>query len=307
MPCPPRASAVKIWDGFNKRCGETMRTLIALLLFVGLSFPALATDKESAYDRVMRTGMIRCGYIIWPPFMDRDVETKKFSGMNYDYAESLAETLGLKIEWALELTPGSQVEALKSGKIDAICTAEGPIVPSTIKYISYSIPIAYFPFYLYARSDDNRFGKGAADILAADNKNVKIATIDGDISGMLAGIHFKNASLYPLPQMASPTQMMLDVASGKADIVINDPLSMTQFFQNNPGKLRRIGTDAPIAVIPNTFSVLRGHQGRELIELFNQGIENIKNSGKEKIILEKYQDSDGKLPLYTTSKPYEVQ
>jgi hypothetical protein len=49
--------------------------------------------------------------------------------------------LNLKIEWTMEVPPGSQVEMLRTGKIDAICSADGPMIPSTIKYISYSTPM----------------------------------------------------------------------------------------------------------------------------------------------------------------------
>lgn len=265
----------------------------------GVSAPA---HKETAYERVMRTGVLRCGYIIWPPYMDRDLVSGQFSGMNYDYIETVAKRLGLKVEWAEEILPGNQVEALRTKKIDVICTAEGPMVPSTIKYIAYSKPLAYVPFYLYARVDDMRFDSGIEDV---NNPKIKIAVIDGDVSGQVASIHFPKASHYAMPPLLSPSQMMIDVASKKADIVINDQLSMTEYFANNPDKLKRI-SDRPIAVFPNTFSVMRGEEGRELLELLNQAIENVKDTGEEEIVFSKYIQDPKQVFFYHVNKPYEA-
>jgi ABC-type amino acid transport substrate-binding protein len=274
--------------------------LIAVTVLILASQPSSGEPRESVYDRVLRTGTIRCGYIVWPPFMDKDPKTDSFSGMNYEYAEAVASVLGLKIEWTAEIGPGENVEALRSGKIDAVCTAEGPLIPSTIRYLSYSEPFAYFPFHLYGRADDHRFD---ADVAAVNNPSVRIAVIDGDISTHIAQTSFPKAAHDTIPQVASPTQMMLDVATGKADIVINDPFSMKGFITNNPGKLRRIGPDDPVAVIPNTFSVLRGSDSREFLDLLNQAIENVKYTGKEKLIFEKYKAGKD-LGFYPTALPY---
>ena len=266
---------------------------------------AQAAEKESVYERVLRTGTIRCGYIVWPPYMTRDDASRTFSGMNYDYAEAVAKTLDLRIEWVAEINPGTQVETLKSGKADAICTAEGPIVPSTIKYLRYSAPMAYVPFYIYARTDDARFD---GDNPSINNPDVKIAVIDGDVSGQLSSVHFPKAQRYPLPQLVSPAQMMLDVAGGKADIIINDPVSMKDFIAENPGRLHRIGGNEPLGVIPNTFSVLRDPSTDQFLDMLNQAIENVKYSGAEKAILSKYETSGSDLKaFYPTAQPFEVK
>lgn len=259
--------------------------VIATLLLGG--GPVQAAGKPgSVYDRVMKTGTIRCGYLVWPPFLTLDSATGRFGGMNYDYVEAVGAALGLKIDWALEVSPGDQVAALQSGKIDAMCAAEGPMVPSTIKYIHYSTPLAYFPFYLYARADDRHFDKGLAGV---NDPAVRIAVIDGDMSGILASLRFPQAARHALPQMAAPGQMMMDVAGNKADIVINDPLSMSAYFAANPGVLARVNTNGPLAVVPNTLSVLRGVETREFLELLNQGIENVRHTGREAEIFARYQ------------------
>src|ERR1017187_10069906 len=99
-----------------------LRKFILLVLF-GLLLPgaAFASDqaKESAYDRVMRTGTLRSGYIAWPPYFSLDPNTKILSGVSKDISDSAARILGLKIEY-IDVPNAGQVENFKSGKIDAM-------------------------------------------------------------------------------------------------------------------------------------------------------------------------------------------
>lgn len=254
--------------------------LVFLLL---VSVPALAA--ENAYERVQSTGILRCGYILWPPFMERDPNTGAFSGMSYEYAEALAQSLGLKIEWVEEVIPGQQVESLRSGKIDAVCTADGPVVPATGRYLYYSDPIITLPFYLYARADDPRFDHHPEKV---NTPSTKIALLDGDVSGEVATVRFPNASRFAMPQIALPSQMLVDVAEKKADVAITDNFSVLDYNRKNPNVLKRVPGVKALANIQNTFSVLQAPGGLELTALLNQGIINVRNFGREDVIFEKY-------------------
>lgn len=256
-----------------------------LLLGTTMQASAEPTSKKSAYERVVQSGILRCGYIIWPKFMEKDPNTGKFSGLDYEYTNAIAESLDLKVEWVMEVSAGLSVEALRTGKIDAVCTAEGPLFPSTTKYLAYSEPLGYFPFFLYARQDDTRFD---GDISQANNANIRIAVVDGDISTEIVKTFFPQATRHSMAQMASPAQMYMDVATNKADLFIDGPLSVESFMRENPGKIKMVKQSKPLSVIPNTFSVLRGDEGRDLVDMLNQAIKNLRNSGKEAQILAKY-------------------
>ena len=56
---------------------------------------SLPKEKESVYERVIRTGKIRCGYAVWQPVLMKDPNTGAFSGVYYDYMNLLAARLGL--------------------------------------------------------------------------------------------------------------------------------------------------------------------------------------------------------------------
>jgi hypothetical protein len=46
--------------------------------------------QESAYDRIIKSGNIRCGYIVYPPNTIRDPKTGAFSGISYDIMSRIA-------------------------------------------------------------------------------------------------------------------------------------------------------------------------------------------------------------------------
>lgn len=101
-----------------------MKQLI-LLLALGLSLmaaPAFAEDgTESAYERVMRTQTIRCGYVVYPPAVIQDPNTGALSGIIYDVMQEAGNLLGLEIEWAEEVGWANTVETIRTGRTDAIC------------------------------------------------------------------------------------------------------------------------------------------------------------------------------------------
>ncbi len=254
--------------------------------------------KETTFERVARTGVLRCAYMLWDPFMMKDPNTGKFKGMNYDMMNAVAASLGLKADWALEIPPGTQAETLTSGKADAICSGEGPIVTSAALYEAYTAPLAYFPFYAYVRTDDKRFKNNDVNRLNSDD--VTITVIDGDVSGEAQKTKFPKAHALPLPQLADPSQMMLNVISRKADFVLNDELSMADFLKNNPGKLRKLETP-PIIVVPNTFSTARSELA--LADLLTQGLKTIRDRGVFDQILAKY-GIGTEIKLYSPALPY---
>ncbi|MCB1556441.1 MAG: hypothetical protein KDJ15_03915, partial [Alphaproteobacteria bacterium] len=54
--------------------------VLLTVFFLGKTAHAM----DSGYDRVMRTGTIRCGYIAFPPYLMQDLNTGEFSGLAYD-------------------------------------------------------------------------------------------------------------------------------------------------------------------------------------------------------------------------------
>ncbi|MDE2029943.1 MAG: transporter substrate-binding domain-containing protein, partial [Alphaproteobacteria bacterium] len=119
--------------------------LAAGLAKSGLIMPAPAqAARETTYDRVLRTGTIRCGYSDWKPLFWVDPNTKEKKGIFADLTKEIGKRLGLKIVWQEELGWGSVVEAIKSGRVDMSCAGYW-LNPARIKNLQPSVPQLYSP------------------------------------------------------------------------------------------------------------------------------------------------------------------
>lgn len=264
-----------------------------IVLILLLSFPAHA---DSAYDRVMRTGTVRCGYLPWAPYWDKDVKTGSLRGINKDTFDKVFTLLNLKVEY-VEVTLGYQVNDLKNGKVDAIC-GDGPWIISTAMHVDFGQAYVYQPVYVYVRAD-NKTLKTESDL---DNRAVTFAGIDGDLSSDLKNFRFPNARLNTLINLSDPAALLMEVVSGKADAVIIDSVAAEKIVENNPGKLKRILDGKPLAVYPNAFSVAKGED--RLLRALNEGVAAVLNTGMMDEVLEKWDPHQNLLPI---AAPYQAR
>lgn len=228
------------------------KIILALILLCG-AVPAFAADqKESAYDRVMRTGVLHCGFIPWPPGFEVDPNTNVIKGPTKELFEAIIKLTGWKVEF-VQVALGNNALDLNNGRIDAMC-ADGPWTITSVKFVDYTTWAAYTPVLAYVRANETRF-KSYTDL---NDANVTFVGIDGDISADLAALRFPRAKLKTLGSMTDPSQMTMDVSTGKEDVVILDPVTAEGFMKNNPGKIKGIQNAPALAVYPIGMSVKRG-------------------------------------------------
>ena len=229
--------------------------------------------QESAFERVMRTKTLRCGYALWPPkAVMKDPKTGELKGIFVDIAEAMAQALDLKLVWAEETGWGSYIESLSANRFDVFCA---PLWRNAErgKLISYTTPLAYSAMHFYVRKNDTRFD---ADLSILNNPQYKLATMDGEISHMVARRFFPKAQQLSIPQLADISQLLLNVDTGKADGVFLEPSLALDYSLKNPGKIKQV-TKEPYQVFPNSFGVLLGEAKLKemldsaLVELINQG------------------------------------
>ena len=272
-----------------------MKKSLFVLLFALIAVqPAMASaPTETAYARVLRTGVLRCGYSPWPPFFSVEPNTKAVSGVSKDLSDAAAKILGLKIEY-VEITLGQQVQDLNNGKIDAVC-GDSPWVLSTLKYVDYTKPYYYLPEYLYARADEKRFAS-PEDL---NRPEVTFTAIDGDVSTDIAQDRFPKAKLNSMGSLADPAQLLLNVLTKKADVVVTDPAAFAVFAKSNPNKIK-ILFSRPVAVYGGGFSVKKGEA--DLLNTLNGTIDVMVNTGQAEALAKK-NDPEGKIFLQV-APPY---
>ena len=102
---------------FTKR--NFFRALVAVSTVCAFG-SASAQEPESSLARVQRTKVLRVGAVAGAvPYFAKDISSGKWEGFGPDFAESLAQKLGAKVEY-VETTWGNAVLDLQSNKIDAM-------------------------------------------------------------------------------------------------------------------------------------------------------------------------------------------
>jgi len=247
-----------------------------------------ASEDVSVYDRVMQSRTIRCGYGVWPPFIVKNPNTGKLSGIFYDYMEALGQALNLKINWAEESGGhGDYIPSLKAGRIDAMCFSVWPNA-SRGQQVDFTMPVYYTAHYAYARADDKRFDN---NLDAINDPPVTVVAIDGEMGALIAASDFPKAKKLELPELSDQLQAFLSLTTKKADIFITDTSTATEYEAANPGKIRQVPAPAPLRVFRNTIAIAQKQD--QFRRMLDTATEEMLSSGKMEKIIAKYERYPG--------------
>lgn len=262
--------------------------LLTILIALGVSFgvahfnkPTTAVDtKETAYERILRTGTIRCGYATWPPLFKKDINSGVFGGLTHDFSMALADSLKLKIDWAEEIVFSTYLQDIASGRYDMECSGGWPNAMRG-KLAYYSLPYGYVPLRVVVRPDDARFDSDSTMINAP---NVRVVGADAQTSSVIQSIRFPRSQLISLQQDMSAADQILNVVTGKADVALVDAVTAAEYVKVNPGTVKIIAHDPPIHMIPLTFTI--PHDER-LRGMFDEATRQLIFNGTAESIIEK--------------------
>lgn len=269
--------------------------VLLILVFLNVAGPAKAVDNESVYDRVLRTGVIRCGYIIYPPQIQKDPATGALYGLAYDVMEAVAKELGFKVEWTEEVGTGTFVEALKNGRFDMLCNTAYDSA-ARARYVSYSVPVFFTPIVAVARQDDDRFARG---LEAINVSGIRISVVDGSSYSVIAREYYPKAQAVSLPDMTDFTQTLMEVIYKKADIAFSDKAIALSMMAKNPAKLKIVG-DKPLRFYSNVFAYRRGEEA--FGGMIDVAIRNLDNFGMLESIMIAHEEHPGS--FYRAAPPY---
>lgn len=276
-----------------------MKKFILSLVLLSLSIPAWANDiKESAYDRVMKTQTIRCGYGVAPPYVVKDINSGEVSGLFIDIVNEMGKSLNLKIDWAQEIAWDQMVLALNSKKVDAICSGLW-VAASRGRSVAYTHPLIFNAVDIFVRKEDKRFDNHPEKI---NDPAITIAVDDGGLAEEIAKNDFPLAKILRSPQMSPATDLLMNVITKKADVTFNNASYISEFEEMNPNTLRSVKMERPIRFYHNSLAV--DIHELELREMLNSAIIELESAGKIGKILDKYSSKDYPDTLYRTAKPY---
>ncbi len=279
-----------------------MKRILSLvsILVVLAAIPALAeAPKESVYDRVMRTHTLRCGYILYPPYMDKDLKSGQLKGPAHDVVEETGKALGWSIQWVEEVPVGQEVATLETGKVDSICGITGTYDPNMFPFVDFSGAYLYVRNTMYARANDMRFSKpvGPSDL---DRADLTFGGIEGDSTALYAKLLFPHAKANELPQLSDTAQIFMDIDTVKADLVIVEPGVAARAQAGNPGHFKAVNFTGHLPAYGAAFALPKG-EGK-LVSTINQTIDYMNINGIIDDVLDKYDPQ--KAWFIRPAKPY---
>ena len=284
---------------------RTSTAILAAIIAAGVAFgTAKFTASTSSsgpkastgtMEKVISSGVIRCGYVPYPPGLIKDPNTGKISGIFAEVLEKAGGNLGLKVEWTEEVGWGTMVEGLNAGRYDMIGS---PVWPTSerVRVADFTEAVYYGGVEVFVRADETRFDAKLGNL---NDPKFKIATIEGEAAATIAEQDFPKAGRISLPQMTDLSQLILNVVDSKADITFVDPVIAKQFMDKNPGKIKPLSPGNPIRLYPNVLMLKQSdHAFRRVLNL---SIADLQNNGFVDKVISKYEPYPN--AFYRNAKP----
>lgn len=265
--------------------------LFALLIGLALCLPGCldqqsnknSTQTQTAnqpdtFSKIKREGQMTVGFIVFPPFVIQDPNTKKLSGTFIETIEEIARQMEVEINWQ-EATWSTFIAGLQAKKFDVSIAPTFSTI-ARAKSVAFSIPLLAAGNSAIARKGDQRF-KTIADI---DQKGIIVAVTQGEQGHEYAKANFKNAEIKVLSG-GDQNLTFSEVLSGRADVALGDFWIVHQFVTEHP-ELQDLFADNPYNITPIAWAVR--YEDQTLLTFINTALECLDTSGKIDEINKKY-------------------
>ena len=255
----------------------------AVLIFNGCDSRQVGTEQAlRGLNRVRDSHLLRAAYINYPPSLMVDPNTKAVGGIMAEVIAHATQAMGLKLSYVEETSFGAMVDSLENEHADIVVSG---IWPSSTRALraDFSRAVYFSPVYAYVRTDDKDFD---GNLPAINQRTVRIAAIDGELSSIVAQTDYPNAQVASLPQQTDVAQLLLQVTSRKADVTFVEPAIADAFIKKNQGSIRAVANVTPVRMFPNCFLFRKGDTG--LRDAINIALLELTNSKRLDAIVRAY-------------------
>lgn len=243
--------------------------LAVCVLQTGCAAPSGAVQRQTAFARTDSSGVLRAGYITYPPSFITTPDGSQKSGIMYDVMQRVAQGLNFKVEYVEETSWATMIETVNSGRVDVVVTGLWPS-SARARRADFSRPVYYSPVQAYVSAGKTSFD---GDLAKINTASTRIATIDGELSAIVAKSDFPNAQTVSLPSSTDVSQLLLQLTTDKADVTFVEPAIAAGFLAKNPGTIRKVNGVSPVRVFPNVFMVAKGET--DLLNALNVAVDEL--------------------------------
>ncbi|MDX2027482.1 MAG: transporter substrate-binding domain-containing protein [Alphaproteobacteria bacterium] len=278
--------------------------LFHILLIIVLSFatafgtahylispPKTDMVEGSAFDRVMKSSTLRCGYAVATPWFTVEPNTKKLGGIGYDITNILADKIGLKVDWIEETGWGVAEQGLVTGRYDMLCGSVC-VDPRRAKAATYSTPFLHIPILAVVRADDKRFDNLANPLQVLNAKDIKIGVKNGHVFEFIANEQFPLTEKIYANDISDDTEFFQMLKSRKIDIAFSGQITVDLYNEKNADKVKSL----PVAVRFCNGAFMMPLGDARMKYMIDNAIGEINSSGQIRAVLNRYVKPDD--PLY---------
>jgi polar amino acid transport system substrate-binding protein len=241
-------------------------TLLALATLLFSWGPVSAQTVQEIVGR----GELKIGYIPAPPGTIKDPISNELSGFYVEGVREIARQMGVKPVF-VETTWGTFVAGLQSGQFDMAIAGTFATVQRSIS-VTFTKPIFYLGYGALVRVNDDRY-KSLADV---NSPGTRIAVVQGGAAEDYARRNFPKAQVITLAT-GNLTAGFVEVAAGRADVSVEDGVTMDAFVARQPG-VKNLFSEKPYNFTPIAWSVRKGNT--DLAGVLNTGIDVLLSSGR---------------------------
>jgi ABC-type amino acid transport substrate-binding protein len=221
------------------------------------------TKNVGTFSQIKKTGIMRVGYIVFPPFVIQDPNTKELSGTFVDTIKEISEQMEVEVEWQ-EATWSTFIAGLQSKKFD-ISIAPTFSTISRAKSVAFTTPLIAAGNSAIVKKGDDRF-KTIQDF---DKQGIVVAVTQGEQGHEYAKTNFKNAEIKVLSG-GDQNLTFSEVMAGRADVALGDFWIVKQFTSQHP-ELHDLFADAPYNITPIAWAVR--YEDQSLLTFLNTSLE----------------------------------
>jgi L-cystine transport system substrate-binding protein len=263
-----------------------VRTVIALILIVSFALGAVGCGGQKKAKTTLEVARERGTLLVgcegaWPPFIYNDTnDNNKLVGFEVEWAQKVAEKIGLKAEFNVSSQWDGVVAGLDAHRYDVIFEAVAPTDQSVDKY-SYSNPYYVMRTVLVVAKDDNEI-KTFADLkgkITGNSPQGVWAQIVRDNGGDVRNMNLVEA--------------MDNIVMHRIDAAVNSELAILDYLKTKPDAGVKIAAyyDPPN---PNTtlMIALFNKGNDELIAEVNKAIHTLLTDGTANALSIKYFGKD---------------
>lgn len=252
--------------------------LFAVSMAFGSQGNIAPKTSESALDTVRATGAINACYIVYPPFVEKDLSTGKLSGVATDIFESIAKKMNVKINYT-ESTWANIVLDLSTNKCQVNVSGIFPLIERAYGGVMFTEPFGYIGNNGIVRAGDNRFHS----LEELNRPDITVAVVEGEQGHEYAKKYLTAANLHVISS-SDISLAFVEVSAGRADVGLGDDTTVDLYLRSH-ADVRKL-LEKPYWQREVTFAVR--DDDPKWLNFLNNAIDVLVVSGEVKEICDKY-------------------